>query len=174
MSPEAYGLHDGRFVEEQYRTCAANALIVNSGIVPAGKVWTILSALVYPSVAETRTVHLGLVSRYGTEYPVTIPVSIALVSTIPLPLLTYGMEIKLFPGDKLYARRDVATAGSTMTIIYRYIENDLPYYSYEDPLKKVIAQPLKHGSIFRPGGGGGGGGGFVPPGGGGGGGPKPI
>ena len=87
------------------------------------------------------------------------------------------MEIKLFPGERLYGWRDVATAGSNFYVRARFIETDLPYYSYEEPLKKIIAQPQKHGSVFRAlasssaGGGGGGGGRPI---GGGGGGAKPI
>ncbi|MCJ7805728.1 hypothetical protein MUP46_03750 [Patescibacteria group bacterium] len=172
MSPEGYELKDGRFVQELQAQTAADALSISVGPVPNGKVWTILSAKLFPGVAETRTVWFAILTLGGTYYPVTAPVTILLNTIITFPMVTEGMEIKLYQTERLYAFRDVATAGSSFYIRVRIIETDLPYYSYEDPLKKVIAQSQKHGSLLRGAGGGAGGGGR--PAGGGGGGPKPI
>jgi uncharacterized membrane protein YgcG len=174
MSPEAYELHDARFIQEFSITSAANALGVWGPNVLPGKVWTILAASYVPSVAETRTVYYAIRSYGGVSYPVTMSVSIPLPPGL-FPIVTMGMELRIYPGFQLAVFRDAATALSTMTLRVLYIETDLPYYRYEDPLKKVIAQSQKHGSLVRGGGGGGGvgGGGGRPPGGGGGG-PKPI
>jgi uncharacterized membrane protein YgcG len=174
--PEAYEIHEGRLIQEVVVQSAANALSVFLPAVPVGIVRTMLQGSFYPSVAETRTVYFAIQSRTGSQFPITVPQTIALSTVILFPALTQGLEIKLWPGDLLCAFRDVATAGSTCLVRARFIDNDLPYYSYEDPLKKVIDQPQKHASIFRGGGGaaGGGGGGGGRPAGGGGGGPKPI
>jgi hypothetical protein len=171
---DAYDLHEGRFIQEPVTLSAADALSISSLVVPPGKVWTILSARYNPSATETRTVQFGILTKGGSFQPIRVPVSVALGVAIYYPLLTEGMEFKIYPGERIQAVRDVATAASTMLLLMRLIETDLPYYSYEDPLKKIIAQPFKHGSIFRgarPSVSGGGGG---RPEGGGGGGPKPI
>jgi len=180
--PDGYELHDGRFLCEAVSQSAADAISLWTLPCPANKVWTILSASYYPSAAETRTVHWCVLSRAGLYYPISVPVAIALSMTILYPLVTEGMEIKLFPGESLNVRRDVATAGSSMTIRYRYIETDLPFYSYAEPLNKVVKSAQRHGSTFRatggisPGGSGSGGGiiGGGHPSGGGGGGAEPV
>jgi len=182
--PEAYELHDGRFILDKTFTSAANAVVVDGasfpgGRVPEGKVWTILSGSYNPSALETRTVFWLILSRGSNLFPITQPVAIALSGSILLPLLTMGMEIKLFPGEWLRVTRDAATAGSTMTMILRIIESDLPFYSHEEPLKKIVKQAQRRGSVYRSSGGisiGGGmpGGGHGGEGGGGGGGAEPY
>lgn len=148
---DAYDLHEGRFIQERVYNSAANAVYINSDPVPNGRVQTILSASVYPNAAETRTVHYSIFSRGGNYFPVTQPVAIALSTAIQLPLLTMGMELKLYPGDSLFAFRDVATLGSTMTLILRWIETDLPFYAYVEPLKKVVQTSRQHGQAFAQG-----------------------
>jgi uncharacterized membrane protein YgcG len=150
---DGYEIHDGRLLQQHATISAADALLVLGQIVPANKLWTVLLGLYIPSAAETRTVWWSIYTIGGVQFPVGIPAAIALSSTIPLPLLTEGMELKLWPGDRLRVSRDVATAGSTMTIYYRFIETDLPYYSYIEPLNKVIRRSQQHGSAYRSGGG---------------------
>lgn len=149
MSPEGYELHEARFVQEYSNASLADGLYTAIGPVPAGKVWTILAASLGPSVAETRTVWYSIRAKNVTFFPVTVPAAIALGVLNRLPLLTMGMEIKLYPQDYLYGHRDVATAGSTLSLYARVIETDLPYYSYEEPLNKVVKQSQRHGSVYR-------------------------
>jgi uncharacterized membrane protein YgcG len=179
MSPETYELSEARFIQEQTVLSGANSLYVAVGPVPNGKIWSILSASQNPSVAETKTNWFAILSRSLNPFPVTLPSTILLNTTILMAFLEQGMELKLFPGEYLAGYRDSATAGSTMTIKIRFIESDLPYYSYVEPLKRVSQSLRKHGSSFRSsgggvGGGGGGGGGHDLPGGGGGGGAELV
>jgi len=176
---DAYDLHEARFIQCPLIQSGANATDVFSGPVPAGKVWTVLCANYYPSAAETKTIQIGILSGTGYFFPTRVPQSIALSATLFYPLLTEGMELKLYPGEKLGVYRDSATAGSTMGLIMRFIESDLPFYSYEEPQNKVVRQTFKRGSVYRASGGGISEGGKtgtgIPDGGGGGrGGPKPV
>jgi hypothetical protein len=176
---DAFELHDARLIQERSVDSAANALGAQFGPVPEGRIWTVFAASFHPSVTETQTVFFYIIGRSGYIHAITTPESVSLGLLVSWPALTMGMDIKLFPGEYIRCVRGAATAGSTCSLTLRFIENYLPYYSYEDPLKKVIVQPKKHGSIFRAiagtgGGGGGGGGGRVPPAGGGGGEPQPI
>lgn len=172
---DAYESADGRYIQERVAESAANALSVSYGVVPGNRVWTVLSGCYYPSVAETRTVQWKLYGRSGYPFPVTFPAAVALSPNIFLPLVSEGMELKLFPGEFLRVDRDVATAGSTMLATIRVIETDLPFYKYTEPLNRVMQSAVKHGSVYRatggvsvgggpgaphgPGAGGGGGGG---------------
>jgi uncharacterized membrane protein YgcG len=173
---DAYQLHEARLIQERYAQSAVLDLNIFVGPVPAGKVWTIFSIAYDPSIAETRLIQIVIRRPTTFDFPIINPITIALGPAIWLPGLTEGMELKLFPGEYIRVVRDVATALSYMECRIRFVETDLPYYAYEEPLKKVIAQSQKHGSIMRGGGGGGGGGigGGGRPAGGGGGGPKPI
>lgn len=160
--PEAWEVYDGRFIQEWVGGSAANALAKGSNIVPAGKVWTILCATHTPSVNETQTVWFSIYGRSTYDHVVTVPQSIALTVTMGMPMLTMGMELKLFPGETLFSHRAVATAGSTMNLYLRYIETDLPPFHYEDPQAKIQATKLRHGlSLLRSAASGGGG---TPPG----------
>ena len=179
MSPEAYGLHDGRFVQEKSAQSAAVATQLQLAPVPADKVWTIIQGAYFPDIAETRTVQFLVVTKSSWEFAISNPAAVALGPNIRLPVVTEGLELRLFPGDVLRIRRDAATALSTMIMGIRYIETDLPYYSYEEPLKKVARVTQRHGSVYRSSGGisiGGGmpGGGHGGEGGGGGGGAEPY
>ena len=147
--PEAYDLHESRLVQQNNSGSAADALLVDSAAVPAGKVWTIIRADVKPSAAETQVYCFQVFSATGLGYTVTLPMSVALGIAYGLPLLEQGNEMKLFPGDRLRARRAAATAGSNIVIYYEYIETDLPYYSYVEPLNKVVKAKIQHGSAFR-------------------------
>jgi len=167
--PDAYRLHDARFLQVLSVGSAANALNVTVGLVPAGKVWTVLSARIAVSVAETRSFWFSIYKLGSPFFPVTMPVALLVDPALSkdFPMLTEGMEMKLYPGDGLTGFRDAATAGSTMVTSIRFIETDLPYYSHEEPLREVVKQSQLHGSVYRSTGGvsvggGGGGGGHLP------------
>jgi uncharacterized membrane protein YgcG len=150
---DAYELHEARLIQERTSSSGAGDLQLDGASVPAGKVWTILSARYNPDVAETRTVHFRVVSSRAIAYTVTVPVAIALSTLILMPLVTEGMELKLFPGELLRCMRDAATAGSVMNLYIRLIESDLPFYAYREPLKPVVNQARKHGAVYRSSGG---------------------
>jgi len=178
--PDAYDVKDGRYVQCRTAWSAANGLTIacGAGVVPAGKVRTYISALISGTVAESQIFWFAVQSA-TYMFPVTTPATFQITPAqqVFYPLVREGMEIKLFPGETLYALRQAATAGSGIGIYSRFIDVDLPYYSYEDPLKKVIQKrghgQLTHGgtiiggSMIGSGGhgesGGGGGGGTPPP-----------
>lgn len=177
--PDGYSLHDGLFVQERASTSGAGATGVSMGLnVPAGKVYTILSAELHPSVNETQTYYFAIVTRNSNVYPVTIPTSVALTSTLPYPMLTEGTEIKMFPGEHLSGYRVAATAGSTLSMNVRWIETDLPPYEYIEPQERKRIAAFKRAIVPDPiksfgGRGSGFGGGAGSASGGGGGGPRP-
>jgi hypothetical protein len=147
--PESYGIHEARQIQDFTRSSAANGLSTYIGPVPAGKVWTILSASYNPDVAETKVVHWQVLSRGATACALTAPLSIALSGTLLFPLLAPDAEMKLYQDEYLYIQRDSATAGSAMTLKARVIEWDLPFYEYEEPLNKVVKKKVSHGSVYR-------------------------
>lgn len=164
--PDAYEVYEARFLMEGGPiTSAANATTIDGLTCPANRVWTILSASYNPSVAETQTVLFYILSRSGIYYPITQPVSIALSGTILFPLVREGMELKIFPGEKIGAFRGAATAGSTMTIAYRFIESALPLYEEYEPQvrRSQIRKRSSSGTRSIGGGFGGGGGEGEPP-----------
>ena len=151
---DAYELYESRFVQWAWIWSAAEALFVPSAVVPEGKIRTLIGAGYRPSATETENVQFQIY-RPGLMIPVTQPVSFAYVlgSDLWLPLLTDGMELKLYPGECLMAKRDGHEAGTTMGLIIRYIESDLPYYAFEEPQKRVVKASLKRGSVYRSSGG---------------------
>lgn len=152
--PEAYDLHEARFIQYAVHTSAADATSILASAVPAGKVRTYIGGGAYPSASETKVYHWAITANSGASLlPVTTPVSIALTSGRGLPLVTEGMEIKLYPGEQLIVYRDSATAGSTMTLILRFIESDLPFYAYEEPQNKIVKKLFQRGSVYRSSGG---------------------
>lgn len=174
--PDAYALGEGRFLQNANYVSLANALYANLGPVPVNRIWTILSALAYCSAAETRNYWFAVVSLDTNRYPVTAPasVSIAPATTMWYPMLREGMELRLYPGESLYALRDVATAGSTIGLYIRYIDSQLPLYEEVEPQqqrKRISSVPsnIGRGIVARtlpgrsPGSGGEGGGGGTPP-----------
>jgi len=157
---DAYELHEARFIQSLIVTSAANALFVQSPVVPKGKIWTVLSAFITTSATETQDYWFAIKDALGYPYPVTKIEEFTVNSAIDryVGFLTEGMEIKIYPGERVAGYRDAATLNSNMSIFVRFIETDLPYYSYVEPQRKVVKQYLRHGSIYRGGGGGGGGG----------------
>ncbi len=146
---DAYELHEARFVQHFASTSAANAESISTPTCPDGKVQTILTAGYFPSVAENMVVQwqiykpgvvLPLTPPYGWDYKAL---------NTNWPCVTEGMEVKLYPGESLMIVRDGHTAASTMTIRVRFIESDLPYYSYEEPQNKVVRSVQRHGSVYR-------------------------
>jgi len=146
--PEGYDLHDGRFVQEQARVSIADALVVASGVVPEGKVWTILGGTYYPSVNENQYIFWSIYTRTTGTFVVTRTQQIACSAVCPQGLVTEGMELKLFPGDAICANRAAATAGSQMTMFIRFIETDLPPYDYIEPQERKRITAFKH-SVAR-------------------------
>lgn len=151
---DAYELHESRFVQWATIWSAAEAHNVASTAVPEGKVHTLIGAGYQPSGTETQNVQFQIY-RPGLLIPVTQVVSFAFTagSDLWLALLTEGMELKLYPGESLMIKRDGHAAGTTMGLRLRYIESDLPFYSYDEPLKKVVNQSLKRGTTYRSSGG---------------------
>lgn len=148
--PDAYELHDGAFVQLQTNTSAANGLSAIVGPVPAGKIWTVMSAVAAPSVAETQIYWFAL-TNFGVTFPVTLPASIALAPAVQqfYPLVREGMELKMFPGEYLTAYRAAATAASTISIYVRLIETDLPFYVELDK-HKVLRRRARAMEITNP------------------------
>jgi hypothetical protein len=150
--PEAYDLHEARFIQYLSYTTAVNGTLVLLGPVPSGKVWTILSGSLYPSVNETQSFWWGIRNPAGTYFQITTPTSLNLntgATAFGCPILREGMEIKLYPGEYLTGHRSSNTAGSTLSGYIRFIESDLPFYSYSEPLKKVVEASKTHGSVYR-------------------------
>ncbi|HOV76328.1 MAG TPA: hypothetical protein PK967_20440 [Candidatus Hydrogenedentes bacterium] len=174
--PDAYALGEGRFLQNANSLSGANALFASLGPVPRNRVWTILSALAYCSVAETQTYWFAIISLDTNRYPVTAPASASIAPAVTqwYPMLREGMELKLYPGESLYALRAAATAGSCIGLYIRYIDSQLPLYEEVEPQqqrKRISSVPsnIGRGIVARtlpgssPGSGGGGGGGGTPP-----------
>jgi len=135
-----FDLHEGRQVQNKAKTSAADALFIKGDSVPDGKIWTIIAAALYPSVAETRVVLFERNAKDFGPYPITIPFSASLDTTIRYPMLTEGNEYLLLPGESITGRRIAATAGSTITLYFEFVESDLPYYSYIEPVRKLVSK----------------------------------
>lgn len=174
--PEAYHIGEARFLQNLSLLSAPNALFANIGPVPRNCVWTILSALAYCDVTETQTYWFAVVSLDTNRYPVTAPASITIAPAVTqwYPMLREGMEMKLYPGESLYALRAAATAGSVIGIWARVIESQMPLYEQFEPQqqrKRISASPSNIGRGIvghilpgrAPGSGGEGGGGGEPP-----------
>jgi uncharacterized membrane protein YgcG len=143
--PDAFELHEARRVQERFASSAADALSVSGLAVPEGKVHTVRFINYTPSTAETRTVYAAVVGRSTTIFSILRPASIALSTSIRFAALEQGNELKLYPGEYIVIYRDVATAGSSMYVWWSFIESDLPYYAYEEVLKKVVRTSKRHG-----------------------------
>lgn len=133
--PDAYEIHDAQFVQMNFNNSAANGLVVASDpAVPAGKVWNVLQAYCYSTIAETQDYWFA-VYRHGHAFPVTSVESASTDTATDkyFPALREGMELKLFPGDTLRAYRDAAAVGSVFYIFLSFIETDLPFYEYIEP-----------------------------------------
>jgi len=152
---DAYELHEARLIQEATKTSAANALYLLGTVVPAGKVWTILAAAYSPAVVETKVVQWSVVGKSGWQYAIQIPQSFAAIAALTrtFPLITEGLELKLYPGECLRIDRDSATAGSQMTIYYRFIETDLPLYEYIEPQERKRQDAVRSSVIRQLGGG---------------------
>lgn len=126
-------LFERRLVQERVSSSAVNAEVLNVGSgVPGNKVWTILGLGYFPDVAETQVVSFEKVTRTGNALSVLNPVSLALQPSVA-GCLEQGMEITLLPGEYIRVRRAAHTVGSTMSAVMQFVEEDLPFYIYEEP-----------------------------------------
>jgi hypothetical protein len=148
---DAYELHDARYIQYAIRASAVGELALSFGPVPNNVIWTILSAIGSCNVSETQDYWYSVLKAGVSYFSVTEPHEFIINPAINrgVPLLREGMELKLFPSEFLTLHRDAATAGSNLTLHVRFLENDLPFYSYEEPLKKVVRASQRHGSAFR-------------------------
>jgi hypothetical protein len=143
-----YEVQELRLVQEGTAGSAPNAVSLDSNIVPENKLWTVLCGAYFPSAAETRTVQWAKVSKNGIRpFAISVPVAIALSTTIFFPILAAGDEFVLLPGERLKVTRDIATAGSTMSLVFQFIESDLPLYTYIEP-QEVLRQTKVRSHLF--------------------------
>lgn len=134
---EGFQLSECRFLSDIYYVSAADALFVESAQVPNNRVWAVLQSCMFPGVAETRTVWASVMTASGNTYPLFAPVSALLNNTGRFfPVLEQGFQLYLFPGDRLRAYRDAATAGSVMYVSLRFADLDLPLYDYVEPQRQ--------------------------------------
>lgn len=156
MEIGAARLDECRWIQVKTATSAADALSVQTDPAPAGKIWNVLALSYFASANETRNNRWGRVSSVN-GFLCAGPASQRSVG--PAPIETGFIDpadvVVLFPGQRLRVYRDVATAGSTMTIDYLIIETDAPFPAYIDPLRSVTRKPRRS---LIPGTGGGGGG----------------
>ena len=129
--PEAFDLCEIRLVQRVIYTSAANADNLSSGIVPDGKIWTIIGLGYSPSVAETQTINIQKYERAGGYLSLLNPVSLALNPAVAG--IDYGLTVQLYPGEFIRVLRGTHTAGSTMSFVMQFIETDLPLYDYIEP-----------------------------------------
>lgn len=137
-----------RWQQLKTATSAADALYVQTDAVPNGKIWTVTALSYYASAAETRNLLWGKVSRVN-GFMAGGPAAQRSVSAVPWEngFIDPADTVILFPGERLRVKRDVATAGSTMTIDYQIIESDEHFPQYVDPLKPVVKR--RRGSLLN-------------------------
>lgn len=136
--PNSYELYDAQFSQFFDSESAADALYLTLGTVPAGKIWTLRACCYNPNVAETRTICFSIIPRGSSDYVmISVPRSIALSTSLRLPIFAEGDELVLHEGEQLRITRDAATAGSTMRVRALYIETDRPYYREADKHKEL-------------------------------------
>ena len=142
-----YRVDELRLPQNRTITSAADALVIDTPTVPRGKIWTILAGRYYPSATETRTVQVQ--KLWGSiAYAIRVPQSIALGASVLLPVVTEGNQAILLPGEAIRVRRDVATAGSTMTIDIQIIESDMPIARFIEPQRELSIKRRRPG--FAP------------------------
>lgn len=148
---DAYELSEARYIQYILATGAVNAHAVYAPLVPAGKVWTVLSAYGRTSADDTQDYWFAIYKAGVADFPITDPIEhvFDVSETNWIPLLREGMELKVFAGENLSFHRDGNVAGSTISIGIRFIESDLPFYKYVEPLGRVVDSARKHGSVFR-------------------------
>lgn len=154
--PDAYEVYEGRFLAVAANTSGAAALTSPLAAVPSGRVYTYLTAYLSTDDAVARNYWFAIL-RGAYYFPITIPQSFTVAFGVyqDFPMLREGMEIKLFPGEQLVALRSAAGAGTTLSIIARYIDSPLPIYEeYEPQVRR--AQLKKRSTGQRSIGGGGG------------------
>lgn len=155
---DAYSLAEVRLVQRSATTGGVAALYVAGPATPANTIRTILAAGYQPSATETRIVQFQI-GGAGYNIPITAPLSWVYTAGTGsyFPMLTEGTEIKLFPGEYIVVNREAATAGSTMQLLVRFVDADLPLYHYEEPQVVKRQANLRSQFLRRIGGGGSGG-----------------
>lgn len=139
--PDGYEIHDGRFLQFYTSTSSINAHMVANLVVPKNTVRTVLAATLRPNVDETQTVWFSILDpNLAIYFPVTLPQQFAfdISENQNFPMLREGMELKLFPGERLNGHRQAHTVGSSMILDIRFIDADLRYYEYRDPQDRII------------------------------------
>lgn len=133
--PDAYEIYEARYLGTNTVISAVNELQADSAAVPAGRVWTILSATAFTSVDDTQDFWFTIHNPQLEGFLVTLPTNFSMdVSASKyFPCQREGMELKLFPGEYLSAHRAGAAVGSTIGIQYRFIESPLPLYEEYEP-----------------------------------------
>lgn len=149
MGHTAYRLDEGRWLYDKSiaSAVAGTSAFDSSFVVPAGRLWAVIFASVNVDMAETRDFTLCVYNalRGSLTHGIAMRAA-ALAGGAPIPLLTEGSELLMWPGDRPSVIRSAATAGSTMTLYLRIIETDLPPLTYIDP-QKLIAQNRRRGKF---------------------------
>ena len=126
-----WNLCEVRLLQNRNATSAADAEAVSVGPVPAGKIWVVLEVGYIPSVAETQTIGFHK-QNAGNSFGLLNPLSMAL-NPAYATCIEQGMELMMWPGERMIVVRGDHTAGSTMYLAINFVEIDLPLYTYEEP-----------------------------------------
>lgn len=147
--PDGYELSDCRFVQYRAVVSAADAHYAGLDPVPTGKIWNVLSASISSSANDTQTYWFAIRGKDTIYYPVTKPASSTITPSLSefVPMLSEGMEIKLYPGEALYAYRLDHAVGSSIILYCRYIETDLPLYDYVEPQEKLRISKFRRATL---------------------------
>lgn len=159
---DIYRQDELRFPQQYLATSAADAIFHNCSdlVTPANVARTIINMHYQTSVAEVRYLTFRVITAGAGSYNFRGPVSHD-GNQGQFAVLEQGMELRLLPGDYIRFDRNGFTAGSTMSIAFRYIDHILPFQRHVDPYNIFRARsPFLRDTVSGPGGGYGGGGGF--------------
>lgn len=148
---DAYRPEELRFVAEfsQASAVAGTSIDTTTFVVPSNTIRTILYASLSTDIGEARNGTFKIIGN-GVVHAVR-SWAWSTNNGSPIAILQEGNEIRLLPGDRLRLDRDVATAGSTMTLYVRYIDTIMPFQTFQDPYN-----PARRKSNYLPNPGGGG------------------
>jgi len=135
-----FEIHDLQYAQDYTITSAADALTVNGSATPRARIRAVFLGGYVPSVAETRTLQFSIINPAFGAYPLAPPATVALLALFRYTFVPIGYEIVLFPGEYLQARRDAATAGSTIQFYFRFVETDQPFYRWKEPQRDRMFQ----------------------------------
>jgi len=140
-----WNLCEVRLLQNRNATSAADAQAVSVGPVPAGKIWVVLEVGYIPSVAETQTIGFHK-QNAGNSFGLLNPLSMAL-NPAYATCIEQGMELMMWPGERMIVVRGDHTAGSTMYLAINFVEIDLPLYTYDEP--QVVKRQNRAFSTLR-------------------------